>query len=86
MAGLLKPDDRVLVRNRFWTSAQIENSTEDQTVIPLDELSILKVIGEGSYGKVYKANFKEEVVAVKSVTILSEAHKSFLERELFILR
>eukprot|EP01091_Cochliopodium_minus_P008603 TRINITY_DN1981_c0_g1_i1.p1 TRINITY_DN1981_c0_g1~~TRINITY_DN1981_c0_g1_i1.p1 ORF type:complete len:859 (+),score=213.74 TRINITY_DN1981_c0_g1_i1:61-2637(+) len=85
LAGLLKPDDRVLVRNRFWTQNQIECSTEEQNVIPLDELSILKVIGEGSYGKVYKATYNEEVVAVKSVTILSQAHKAFLERELFIL-
>ena len=61
-----------------------KNSSLD-SVIPLNAISMDKVIGQGSYGKVYRGNYFGEIVAVKQIKLLSEEHKEFLKREIYIL-
>lgn len=57
--------------NALFLSVQIGNGTEIKTGmwnVPLSELQFSRVIGEGSFGKVYLGKWQETTVAIKILT------------------
>lgn len=76
---------RESLRAKLSSNQKVNKSAPLDAVIPLNAISMDKVIGQGSYGKVYRGNYFGEIVAVKQIKLLSEEHKEFLKREIYIL-
>ena len=72
-------------RERFWTAAEIKNGEATQYQVKMEQVVLSGVIGKGGYGQVYKGTYKGQTCAIKSIHIIHQKHKAFLERELDIL-
>lgn len=60
------------------------NHHQRSFVIPYSDLTFIKKVGEGGFGIVFKAKWKETIVAVKSISIEDEEDESF-EKEAQLL-
>eukprot|EP01091_Cochliopodium_minus_P010683 TRINITY_DN2887_c0_g1_i1.p1 TRINITY_DN2887_c0_g1~~TRINITY_DN2887_c0_g1_i1.p1 ORF type:complete len:307 (+),score=56.44 TRINITY_DN2887_c0_g1_i1:33-923(+) len=85
MTNFSMPRESLRGGSKNSSSLRITTKTSLDAVIPLNAIVMDKVIGQGSYGKVYRGNYFGEIVAVKQIKLLSEEHKEFLKREIYIL-
>lgn len=69
--------------NKFRNELEVTRTVSNNYEIDFSELRQLKKISEGAFGNIYKANWRETVVAVKMIKkeyLNSEVVKDFLSK------
>ena len=68
--------------SRFWRASTARSSSSNLSAIESNQLQFDKIIGQGSFGQVWKGKWRGTVVAIKQVKMetVNEKSKQSIER------